>query len=128
MNLLISQWIIPILTSVTAAILIKLARPSGLLAKKLLIKGTSTVRDSVTFTRKEIPSFILFTVFVFNGIIPISYNSWWLYKLVNLTSLPSRLEVACITFAIVTIFYWTMETVAKLQEYSMTDFSGNTEH
>jgi hypothetical protein len=73
-------------------------------------------------TAKTTIAFIKYILFVGIGFIPISYNSWWLYKLTAEPSLPSRLEVLAIFFASVTIIYWVWNMVSKIKNYSVADY------
>jgi len=121
-SVLMSQWVIPILTNIIAAIIIFLAKPVGSFGKRLFIKGRIRLNVRNKLTAKTTIAFIKYILFVGIGFIPISYNSWWLYKLTAEPSLPSRLEVLAIFFASVTIIYWVWNMVSKIKNYSVADY------
>ncbi len=75
------------------------------------------------FSAKAIPALIKYLVFIFIGLIPVGYNSWWLYGLISPASPPSRLEVLAILFAVGSIAYWLWNMVSNYRNYSLNDFT-----
>lgn len=78
-GLFMSRWVIPMLTNIIAAIIIFLAKPVGSFGKRLFTKWRMSLNVRNRLNAKTTVAFIKSTIFIGIGLIPIGYNSWWLY-------------------------------------------------
>jgi cytochrome c oxidase assembly factor CtaG len=117
-----SQWVIPILTNIIAAVLIFLAKPIGSFGKRIFTKGRVRLKARTKLNAKTTTAFIKYTVFVGIGLIPIGYNSWWLYKFTKGSPPATRSDVLVIFFYAALIVYWLWNMVSKIRNYSVKDY------
>lgn len=121
-NPLISQWVIPIVTNIIAAIIIFLGKPSLALGKRLYAKGKNKLNVKERFTNKPIKASLKYLTWTFIGVVPVTYNVVMLYRYATAFGPPSRGEVLLVFFYIALIGYWIRITVHKLRHYGPQDF------
>jgi len=122
-NPLMSQWIIPILGNIIAAIIIYFAVQAGNFGKKILSKDNIKSKLKAKLNSSNKSAVIKYLLFTFIGIFPVGYNIWWFYQYVFDTSPVTRIEVIYIFIVLLLTIYWIWNIFSKFKKYSLSDFS-----
>ena len=122
-NTLITQWLIPIVTNIIAAIIIYLRKPSLEFGKRLVAKGRNKLNVRERFKNNPRSASLRYVAWVSVGFIPITVNVILLYRFVVAAGSPSRGEILALFFYVGLIGYWIRTTIYKIRHYSPKDFT-----
>ena len=117
-----TQFILAIVANIATIIIVFLAKRSFSFGKTLFTAGITKAKVALTFNAKTTIAFIKYTIFVFLGVIPVTYDSWWLYKFTRDGVLATRADVLAIFFFAGMIVYWSWNIVSKFKRYSVADY------
>jgi hypothetical protein len=117
-----TEFILAIVANIATIIIVFLAKRSFLFGKTLLTAGITKAKVTLRFDAKTTIASVKYIVFVFLGLIPIAYNSLWLYKFTRGGVLATRADALTIFFFAGTIVYWSWNIVSKFKRYSVADY------
>ena len=117
-----TQFVLAIVANIATIIIVFFAKRSFSFGKRLVTTGITKAKVRYPFNAKLIGPLIKYIAFVFIGIIPIGYNSWWLYRFTRGSTPATRSDVLVIFFFAGTIVYWLLNIVSKFKTYRVADY------
>jgi hypothetical protein len=117
-----TQFMLAIVANIATLIIVFLAKRSFSFGKRLVTAGIKQAKVRFTFNAKTTPALIKYIAFVFIGVFPIAYNSWWLNKFTRGSIPATRFDVLAIFFFAGMIVYWAWNIVSKFRNYSVADY------
>src|SRR5205823_11474562 len=117
-----TQFMLAIVANIATIIIVFLAKRSFSFGKTLVTAGITKAKVTLRFNAKTTIAFIKYIVFVFLGLGPITYNSWWLYKFTRDGVLATRADALAIFFFAGMVVYWSWNIVSKFKRYSVADY------